>query len=427
MKSIGLIDCNSFYASCEKVFRPDLKNKPVVVLSNNDGCVVAMSPEAKRLGIPRGIPYFKAKPFLEANNVHVFSSNYELYADLSKRVMSIIKEQVPGFEQYSIDEAFFEISGLTENLDEFCHRLRSNIYQWTGIPTSIGLSLTKVLAKLANSRAKKTPHGLFFLGPFSFHTTKATGMKNIQQVLHETPVGAIWGISHRTEYKLKAKGIFTAADLTEAEDSWIKSKLTITGLRIVQELRGQETLFFEDIVPKKEIQCSKSFNSPVSSLNHLKEAVTDYVLNAFIKLRGQKSYCGSLAVFLTTTTINNSFRVRTLTREFTFLSPTHYLPELTEAACKLVTELYDKNTCYRKVTVQLGNLCTAEKAQNHLFHALDNRRDEVMNAVAKVDQKYGKKTLHCGVIKERSAWEMKRNMLSPRYTTCWKELPVVRV
>ncbi|RKX84703.1 MAG: SOS mutagenesis and repair protein UmuC, partial [Spirochaetes bacterium] len=270
--TVALLDCNSFYASCEKVFRPDLEGRPVVVLSNNDGCIVAMSREAKNLGIPRGIPLFKARSFIEKNNIEVFSSNYALYADLSRRVMDMISSRVPVIEVYSIDEAFMVLDHLPAPPLSLCRELRDGIHRGIGIPSSVGVAPTKVLAKIAGGIAKKRPDGIFALGDVDVSTpAAASGLKpafghekDINLVLGETPVEGVWGIASNLAGRLRERGVRTALDLKNVDEAWAKQRITLTGLRIVRELKGIPSIVMEETAPaKKGIMSSKSFGRPV--------------------------------------------------------------------------------------------------------------------------------------------------------------------
>jgi DNA polymerase V len=297
---IALVDCNNFYASCERVFNPKLRNKPVVVLSNNDGCVVARSDEAKALGIPGGIPAFKIDHLLRSGEVFACSSNYALYGDMSRRVMETLLHFTPGIEVYSIDEAFLNLSGFARgSLADYGRLIRRTVIRWTGIPVSIGIAETKALAKIANRLAKKSP--------------KAEGVLDLTASLYQekalavTDVEDVWGIGRRYAKFLKKHGIETALDLRNAEDSWVKKHLSVVGLRLVKELRGVPCISLEvDLPAKKEICVSRSFGKPVTSVWEMREAVAMYATRAGEKLRMECSAAGVIMVFMMT----NRFRER---------------------------------------------------------------------------------------------------------------------
>ena len=295
MYAFGLIDCNNFYASCERVFQPKLKNSPVVVLSNNDGCIIARSEEAKSLGIPMGAPYYKYKDCLEKNHVNIFSSNYELYGDMSERVMDSIRIMVEqnNIEVYSIDEAFIKLSG--ENISEYAKKISSNIMQWTGIPTSIGISNTKTLSKIANHVAKKIAEENVF---------DMRDEKIKEKVMKKLPVNKIWGISTGWSEKLRNLDIHTALELRDADSNFIRKKLGVVVERIVLELRGISCLDIEKYKNKKSIIVSKSFGTLITDINLLEQALSNHVARACEKLRIQNSKAKSISIFIQT----NKFR-----------------------------------------------------------------------------------------------------------------------
>jgi len=288
---IALLDCNNFYASCERVFNPALNGKPIVILSNNDGCIIARSNEAKVLGIPMGEPYFKAKHIIENNNVKVFSSNYTLYGDMSARVMATLAEFVKDIEIYSIDEAFIDLTNYPEP-EKLAKTIRQAVGQWTGIPVSIGIGQTKTLAKAANLVAKKYKH---YNGVFRIDSEERR-----QKVLKSMPVGNVWGIGRQTNKKLASCNINSAYDLSIQPDNWIKSNLTICGLRTAHELRGNSCITFEETPePRKSIVVSRSFGGTVFELQAIKEALSNFAERAAVKLRGDGLLAKRAQVFLT--------------------------------------------------------------------------------------------------------------------------------
>ena len=430
--TVALLDCNSFYASCEKVFRPDLVERPVVVLSNNDGCIVAMSREAKNLGIPRGIPLFKARSFLKEKNIEVFSSNYVLYADLSRRVMDLLSSRVPVMEVYSIDEAFLILDHLPALPLPLCRELRDDIQRGIGIPSSVGVAPTKVLAKIAGGIAKKRSDGIFALGDVDAAGAGASPPafgheKDIDLVLGETPVEDVWGIASRLAKRLRERGIRTALDLRKVDDAWAKERITLTGLRIVWELRGIPSIVMEEVAPpKKGIMSSKSFGHPVTDLEDLLEAVGDYTARAAAKLRSQESACRLIDIWLTTNRFRESERQYSAGTVVSLAEPTDYLPDLVAAARRGLKSIYKDGYRYKKVAVFLSGIEGMKGLQGDLFRNPDPRKSALMAAVDSMAVRYGPGALSCTAMRPSNDWQMRREMLSPLYTTRWDQLPQVR-
>ncbi len=413
---IALVDCNGFYASCEKVFRPDLEGRPVVVLSNNDGCVVALSREAKNLGIPRGIPLFRIRNLVAREDVEVFSSNYTLYADLSRRVMDLLSRHAPDVEVYSIDEAFLDRTGLPGDPLAWAAAVRREVRWQTGIPVSVGLAATKTLAKVAGDLAKKHVDGVRLLGP-----------EEVDARLEEVEVEHIWGIGRRYGAFLRRQGLVNARLLRDADDACVKKNLTLTGLRTGWELRGRPSVAMEDMPPAKQgIMSSKSFGSPVTELADLAEAAADYVVRAAAKLRAQDSLCRYLNVYLTTNRFREGERQYTNAVTVTFGEPVSYLPDLVREAHRALTRIYRPGFRYKKVSVYLFGIEPRGGRQTDLFRREDPRRERLMKTVDGLNRRYGRGTVHCTPAVRASVWRMRRELLSPRYTTRWEELPVVR-
>ncbi len=409
----ALVDCNTFYASCEKVFRPDLRHKPVIVLSNNDGCVVAMSREAKALGIPRGIPLFKVEPLIRKHNIEVFSSNYTLYHDLSKRVMDILRTFAAELEIYSIDEAFLVLKG--EDRDDFAEQIRGTVMTWTGIPVSVGIGPTKTLAKAANKIAKDNPQGYY---DFS--------SENSREFLTKLDIGDIWGIGRQYKAFLNRKGIFTALQLTEQSDSWIKKNLTMVGLRTKWELEGRPSIDMEMAPPpKKGILSSKSFSYPVTDFIDLREAAADYGTTASGKLRRQGSVCRYVNISVSTNNFRKTDRQYSNAATIELAVPSSYPPDIICAAQKGLERIYRKGYKYKKITVYLTGIEEEQRGQLDLFLKEDPRKYQVMKSIDKINKKYGRNTLNCMSKRDTSRWQMKREKLSPLYTTNWKDLPLI--
>jgi len=425
MKScIALVDCDNFYVSCERVFNPKLKDKPVVVLSNNDGCIIARSQETKALDIPMGAPFFQYQKFIQNHNVKVYSSNYALYGDMSKRVMETLKCFSPHVEIYSIDEAFLELTGFKDkSLTEYGTIIRNTIKKHIGIPVTIGIAPTKVLAKIATRIAKrdKTLKGAFDI---TSHPNK------IDELLASVAVEDVWGIGSQYTKLLNIKGILTAKDLKYASPKWIQKHLTIVGLRILKELNGEPCIPLEELPPaKKGIICSRSFGKPIETLEEINEAISEYVSRAAQKLRAQNSAASFLQVYLTTNPFKpESHYVNAITS--TFLTPTSFTPELIHIARECIQQIFRTGYQYRRAGVFLGGITPKENIQLSLFSQASlterNKRTELMATLNKVNRRWGKNTLQVASQGTKKAWKMNQSFVSPRYTTQWEELPVAR-
>jgi len=410
----ALVDCNTFYASCEKVFRPDLKRKPVIVLSNNDGCVVAMSSEAKALGIPRGIPLFKVEQYIKKYDIEVFSSNYTLYHDLSCRVMNILRLFADVVEVYSVDEAFMILNG--EEQDDFADLIRRTVMTWIGIPVSVGIAPTKTLAKAASKIAKKSPLGYY---DFS-HSDSSEFLSNLE-------VGDIWGIGRQYKAFLNKKGIYNALELTNQSDSWVKKNLTMVGLRTKWELQGRPSIDMElEPPPKKGILSSKSFSYPVTEYIDLKEAAADYSTTASEKLRKQRSVCRYVNISVSTNYFRKGDRQYSNASTIELAVPSSYPPDIISAAQKGLEKIYRSGFKYKKITVYLTGIEEEKRGQLDLFIKEDPRKYEVMKSIDDINRKYGRNTLNCMSKRKTSSWQMKRERLSPLYTTNWKDLPLIK-
>lgn len=411
---LALIDCNSFYASCERVFRPDLKEKPIVVLSNNDGCIVAMSSEAKKLNIPRGTPLFKLQDLFKSNNVKIFSSNYTLYGDLSKRIMNIIMQTSNSVEVYSIDEAFAQWDYL-DVINE-AYKLRKKIYNWVGMPVSIGIAETKTLTKIANHIGKKCNSGIFQI------------TEDIrEQILKETAIEEVWGIGRQISLFLRSRKIFTAYDFTQIDDWWIKKNLSIVSLRTKWELTGRRAINMEeDSKENRAIISSKSFGSPIEDLENLLQGTKSYVHEAFHKMIRQKLKAKSITFYLTT----NQFRTNdkqyknSITMELPDYSD--YLPDFIKAADRGIRQIYMPGFKYKKTSVMLINLRLSKEITPDLFTLKDPREDKIQKSINSINRRFGKGTIGCNLTCNKTPkWGMKREFLSPQYTTNWKDLPSV--
>lgn len=419
-KAIALVDCNSFFCSCERVFNPKLKNKPVVVLSNNDGCVVARSDEAKALGIKMGEPFFKIKNFCLKNKVHVFSSNYPLYGDMSRRVMDTLSELSPEIEVYSIDEAFLGLSFRSgPDIFEQAQRIQKQVTQFTGIPVSIGLGPTQVIAKVTNYLAKKNKQN-------SQGIVSYWDYPNSQDLLKEVPINEVWGIGRRSADKLYMFNIRNAFDLSIANTKLIKKTLGLHGQRIQQELLGTPSKSLKiSNIEKKQILSSRSFGRVITDIQHLKEALSNHVTTAAQKLREQQSLAGTLSVFLRTSPFQNSPQY--------YKSSTVHLHPKTSATNKLIgaallelEKIYKNGYDYKKIGVVLSDFTAKKDEQMDLLSPADDIKTlTLMKTIDAINAKQGGGTLKfasCGV---DMFWKMLSEMRSPDYCTKWSDLPKV--
>lgn len=419
----ALVDVNSFYASCETIFRPDLQGRPVVVLSNNDGCIIARSAEAKKLGIKMGDPYFKCKDYFRQQGVVCFSSNYELYADMSHRVMTTLEEMCPRVEIYSIDEAFCDLTGVRNCrvLEEFGRELKDTVYRNTRLPVGVGIAQTKTLAKLANHAAK---------------TWKATGgvvdLSNVERqrkLMALLPVDEVWGVGRRISKKLEAMGIKTVLQLADTDIRFIRKHFNVVLERTVRELRGEPCLGLEEFAPvKQEIVCSRSFGQRISTYEEMRQAICLYASRAAEKLRGEHQYCRFISAFVKTSPFalnepyyGNSASVKLLT-------PTQDSRDIITAATKCLDAIWRDGHRYQKAGVMLGDFYSQGVAQLNLFddNAPRQNSEKLMEVLDHLNAKDGRGTLYFAGQGIQSAWQMKREMLSPRYTTRFSDLPVVR-
>ncbi len=416
MLLFGLIDCNNFYVSCERVFNPKLKNKPVVVLSNNDGCVIARSNEAKSLQIAMGEPYFKMKARFPKNYITALSSNYALYGDLSARVMQIISEQGFDVENYSIDESFIRLQ-MYKNIETDMVELKRLIYQCTGIPVSIGIAPTKVLSKIANHIGKKeTISGVYCL----------IQSQDITERLARLPVKEIWGIAHATTQKLNKLGVYTALDLSQKSPAQMKKQFNVNIERIVYELKGIQCLDLEEESPRKSIISSKSFGNPIETLSELASALSTYTSRACEKLRSQHSVTESIGVFLNTNSFKPEEPQRHVSSQANLPYPTDDTHLIFKVAKKILTSLYHTGFRYKKTGIMLLALQDKKECTQDLWARNPERREQLMQTLDKVNQRFGQNTLFSAVQGTDTAWEMKRSLLSPNYIGNWHSLLKVK-
>jgi len=415
---IALVDCNNFYVSCERVFNPKLANRPVVVLSNNDGCAVSRSNEAKALGIKMGAPWFKLKGW---QDLVACSSNYALYADMSNRVMSILAQYSPCQEVYSIDECFLDLTGSPcGDPGQYGQQIREQVRQWTGLPVCVGLASTKTLAKLANRIAKKNPQ---FGGVCNLN---AMTPGESDHWLGSMGVGEVWGVGSRLTPKLGALGLRSVLDLKAADPAMLRSRFSVLMEKTNRELNGRVCIEMEEISPpKKQIMSSRSFGVPVPDLQSLEESVALYVARAAEKLRRQKSYAGSVQVSIQTSPFNPAVPYYGNSMTVSLPTPTDDTMQITRAALLGLGRIYRAGLRYQKAGVMLSELVPASSVQQDLFAGqADGRRKIVMGLLDGINRRLGRGTVHSARQGFSQPWRMKQEHKSPGYTTRWDELPV---
>lgn len=415
----ALVDCNNFYASCERVFNPRLEGKPIVVLSNNDGCVVARSNEAKALGIGMGVPEFQIRPMLRAHHVQVFSSNYTLYGDLSQRVMETLEQFCPDLEVYSIDEAFLSLVGFERrNLTDYGQQIRQTVKQWTGIPVSVGIAETKTLAKIANRVAKRTPD----MGG----VCDLLACPDRDALLGRIAVEDVWGIGPNHAHMLTQHGITTALQLRRVDDQWIRKRMGIVGLRLVMELRGVSCLDLEQCpAPKQSLTCSRAFGKLISTLGEMEEAVSVYTSRVAEKLRRERLAATVLTVCLTTNEFKEGPQYsNALTLNLSVVTDT--TSDLIKSALHGIRAIYRDGYLYKKAGVMLTGLVPVSQTQADLFDDRDRRKSKrLMSALDAINDRWGADTLHYASSGISKPWKTQFHRRSPAYTTDWDALPVV--
>ncbi len=420
MPRYGLVDCNNFYASCERLFRPELKGRPVVVLSNNDGCVISRSSEAKALDIPMGAPAYQWEHVFRKQGVAVFSSNYALYGDLSNRVMSVLADMAPRVEQYSIDEAFLDLSGLPDAM-ALCREMRERVVRHTGIPVSIGLARTKTLAKLAAHRAKRD---VACGGVFDWDAAP-----DQQALLRGAAVGDVWGVGRRCAARLAARGgVRTALDFTRLPGEWVRKELTIVGLQTQMELKGISCLPLVDApAARRSVLCSRSFGELIEEKEHLREAVSDFATRAAEKLRVGGLLASAVQTFVLTPRHRTELPQHQGQAVGTLPGPTDFTPDIVHAALCGLDEAFAPGFAYQKAGVILLGLSSASGRQASLLDLPPEERERrraLMRVLDGVNRRHGRGTLRlASAAAPDRPWHMRQRRRSPRYTTCWDELP----
>lgn len=416
----ALVDCNNFYASCERVFQPQLRHKPIAILSNNDGCVISRSDEAKALGLPMGAPAFKYEAFLKKNNIQVFSSNYPLYGDMSSRVMSILKRYTPDIEIYSIDEAFLQFKGFNNyNFNDYGLKIRQHIIKWTGIPTSIGIAPTKALSKVANKIARKFPKETNNVYVINTEESRVKALKWLK-------IEDVWGIGKRLQKRLKNNGCTTAFDFTQLSSEWIRKNFSITEWRLQQDLLGIPTLKLGSSTNKKSIATTRSFEQTYTNLSDIKERISTFASNCAEKLRRQGSGCHAIIVML------SNDKHKTNTQRYK-ASTMVYLPYPTDSsliiskeAVKAVTEIFKPGIAYKKAGVVVTGLIPMNNFQLNLFDCQSSKHKPLMQVIDMMNQKYETQKIKLANQDLNRTWKMRQERLSPRYTTNINEIITVK-
>ncbi len=417
----ALVDCNNFYASCERVFKPQLRNKPIVILSNNDGCVIARSDQAKVLGVPMGAPAFKYKNFFKKHGITVFSSNYALYGDMSNRVMSILSDFTPNIEVYSIDEAFLSFKGFENyDLNSYGIKMQKRILKWTGIPTSVGIAPTKALSKVANKIARKYPK----------QTTNVhiidTEEKRIK-ALKWTKIESVWGIGKQLSKRLKNQGIKTAYDFTLLNDSWVRGNFSVTELNLKKDLEGFPTLTLDNYnVSKKSISTTRTFETTIENLTEIVERVSTFSSNCAKKLRQQNSLCTTVIVSLS----NNRFKKNTeyynnhLVISLPFPSNSDLV--IVKYAVQAIKTIYKKNITYKRAGVIVTGLVPADNHQLNIFESQNPKHTALMHTIDTLNTKLESTKIKLANQDLKHTWKMRQEYLSSRYTTDINELIIVK-
>ena len=415
---IALVDCNSFYVSCERLFNPKIQKKAVVVLSNNDGCVISRSREAKDLGIKMGEPYFKVKELVKKNKVEVYSSNYALYGDISRRVMKVLKTFSPKVEIYSIDEAFIDLSFIDEKgVEDYGREIRSRVLKWTGIPTSVGIASTKTLSKVANHIAKKEKAGVIYLNT------------NIDEKLKKFPIEDVWGVGKQLSKFYHKNNISNAYDLKNVSNTWVKKGTNVLGAKTAMELRGIPCIDLQIDQEKRKNCCvSRSFGRKVKNLNELEESVITHCLNAAEKIRADDQIAKTITVFIRTSPFDKNRRYYSNSKTIDLAIPTSNSIELIKNAVKALTDIYKYGYAYQKAGIILSGLKDAnQNDQNLLTPLLENKSKKLMKAIDYTNTKYGRYAISIAQAGLSKGWKMRREHSSKIDTASFDSLPKIVV
>ncbi|MBT4701415.1 MAG: Y-family DNA polymerase [Rhodospirillaceae bacterium] len=418
MTIYGLVDCNNFYVSCERVFNPKLEGRPTIVLSSNDGCAIARSAEAKELGVKMAQPLFQIADLVKRHDIQVLSGNFHLYNDMSSRVAQVLADTAPSIQKYSIDECFLDITGMDEDLTEFGRMVQAKVVKWTGIPVGVGIAETKTLAKLANRIAKESK--------------KSGGVVNLvdspwrDKALEMTEVGEVWGIGKQFTKKLNRNGVQTALDLTNKPDVWIRREMSVGGLKTVRELRGEDCIGFENIPkPKQTTLVSRSFGHEVSDLDSLTNAITVFATTAAEDIRKSNLVSSTVSVFIETNRFSNEPQYSP-TRSVDLSPATNNTKHIVHAAVQGLKGIHRDGFEYKKAGVMLLDLVDADHSPLSLFDQLDPKDDDLIKAFDQINRQQGPGSINFGNAGLPSKWRSNSAYQSPRYTTEWNGILVVK-
>lgn len=417
----ALIDCNNFYASCERVFQPNLRDKPIVVLSNNDGCVIARSNEAKALGVPMGAPAFKYKQLFKEKNINVFSSNYALYGDMSSRVMNVLATFSPNIEFYSIDEAFLQLDGFDFfNLTEYGHQINYKVTKHTGISVSVGIAPTKALTKVASRIVKKFPQETKGVYVIDSEEKRLKALKWIN-------VNDVWGIGRRHAKRLTDKSVHTAYDFTQLSDEWVRKNMAVVGLRLKRDLEGIPTLGMDDVKRKKAIATTRTFEKNHSDLNNIQERVSTFAVTCSEKLRKQKSCCNTILVFVQTNGHRKDLPQYGRSIVIKTDYPTNSSLDIVKYAIQGLKSIYKKGYQYKKAGVIVMSITPENEKQLNMFTQENPKHKDLMKAIDNMNYNIGQKKIRLACQDLDRTWKMNQSQLSPKYTTKLDEVITVNV
>ena len=426
----ALVDCNNFYASCERVFQPQLNNKPIAILSNNDGCVISRSDEAKAIGLPMGAPAFKYRSFFKTNNVHVFSSNYPLYGDLSSRVMSILEQFTPDIEVYSIDEAFLQFKGFDTtsqtlrmakifDYNNYGLQIRHRVLKWTGIPTSVGIAPTKALSKVANKIARKFPDQTKGVYVIDTEEKRIKALKWIK-------LKDVWGIGRGLQKRLKIKNCKTAFDFTQLSDEWVRKNFSITEWKLKKDLEGKATLKLDYLKPKHAIATTRSFEYTYSNLDNIKERISTFATSCAEKLRKQSSSCHMILVLLSSDRHKKDLPQHRTKRIISLPYPTDSSLIISHCAVKAVSSIFKEGIKYKRAGVIVTGLVPTENHQLDMFDHENPKHKPLMHTIDTLNKKYEDYKIKLGNQDLKRTWKMRQEHLSPRFTTNINEILTVK-
>ncbi|WP_298754120.1 Y-family DNA polymerase [uncultured Psychroserpens sp.] len=416
----ALVDCNNFYASCERVFNPNLRGKPIAILSNNDGCVISRSDEAKALDLPMGAPIFKWEGFCKVNDIHVLSSNYPLYGDMSSRVMNILSQFTPDVEVYSIDEAFLQFKGFENyNFDDYGNEMRHRILKWTGIPTCVGIAPTKALSKVANKVARKFPKQTKGVYVIDSEDKRIKALKWIK-------IEAVWGIGYGLQKRLKAKGCKTAYDFTQLSDDWVRKTFSITEWKLKKDLEGNSKILLDEPKNKRAIATTRSFEYTYSDIENIKERISTFATSCAEKLRKQGSSCHMIIVMLSSDRHKKDLEQHRASKSISLSYPTNSSLIISNCAINAVMSIFKTGIKYKRAGVIVTGLVPTNNHQLHLFDAENPKHQPLMQSIDSLNTKYKSHKIKLGNQDLKRTWKMRQERLSPKYTTSINDIIVVK-